>query len=92
MSDSNYVFNPIDWATTQVQGLSEQAIEELDERYINVGENVLDQNINNLNLINLNIGSGGKIYFNNDNTTQTTAYNPSYVLNQILLLKQTDNT
>lgn len=40
MSDDNYVFNPIDWVTTEIQGLSTQAIEELDERYINVGENV----------------------------------------------------
>lgn len=40
----------------------------------------------------MNISSGGHIYFNNDNSTQITAYNPSSVLDQILSLKTANNT
>jgi hypothetical protein len=90
MSDG-YVFNYIEWKKENVGILSDEMVNVLDERYINVGENVIDQNINNLNLVNLNISSGGSIYFNHDNTVQTTAYDQNFIINQVNNLKSTDN-
>jgi|GEM_PF-6750896 len=86
------VFNPIDWKKSEVQSLSTDTLEQLDARYVNTGENILDANINNLNLVNLNIASSGTIYFIGDNTTQTTAYDPNYVSNRINNFLTTDNT
>lgn len=86
------IFNPKLWTKEEIQGVRDDTLVELDNRYINVGENVLDQNINNLNLINLNIASSGRIYFNGDNTIQTTAYNPNLITNKINELKNQTNT
>jgi microcystin-dependent protein len=86
------IFNPILWKKSEIADIKNETLEQLDDRYINVGENVLDQNINNLNLVNLNISSSGRIYFNGDNTTQTTAYDPNFITNQINLFKSSTNT
>lgn len=75
------IFNPSNW-NKEVKNIDDETMNELDQRYINHGESVFDQNIQNLNVINLNIGNTGKLYFN-DNTSQTTAYIPSFVTNQI---------
>jgi hypothetical protein len=88
MSDG-YVFNYIEWKKESAGILNDEIVNVLDERYINVGENVTDQNINNLNLVNLNISSGGSIYFNHDNTVQTTAYDQNFIINQGNNLKST---
>jgi hypothetical protein len=71
--------------------LSDNTLEQLDQRYVNVGENVIDQNINTLNLVNLNMASNGTIYFNRDNTTQTTAFDPNFVTNQVNNFTSSDN-
>lgn len=83
MSDNTYIFNANSWVKNSVTSLSDDVIKELDARYINVGENVIDQNITNLNLVDLNISSNGYIYFGKDSTTQTTAYDPNVVTNKI---------
>lgn len=85
------VFNPAQWVKNNVTTLSDETIEQLDERYVNVGENILDQSINNLYLVNLNIATSGSIYFSHDNTLQTTAYDPNFVTNQINLFTTLDN-
>lgn len=78
------VFNPAKWKKEDdIEGISDDTITLLDNRYINLGENVYEQNINNLSVVNHNIASNGKIYFATDNTTQTTAFIPSFVTNQI---------
>lgn len=92
MSDG-YVFNPNQWyASTLVDGISNQTLSELDARYINVGENILSETISTLNLVHLNLASSGNIYFNNDNTTQTTAYDPNFVTNKINGFLTSNNT
>lgn len=92
MSSDNFVFNPKRWIKETTEGLPDETILTLDERYINVGENVLDQSINNLYLQHLNMETNGYIYFNGDNTTQTTAYDPNFVINQINLFLTKNNT
>lgn len=77
------IFNPKKWAVQEINEIGEEGLQKLDNRYINTGENVLDQNITNLNLVHLNIASSGTIYFNSDNTTQTTAYDPNLVTSRI---------
>jgi microcystin-dependent protein len=86
------IFNPKLWVKEEIQGIRDDTLVELDNRYINTGENVLDQSINNLNLVNLNISTTGRIYFNGDNTIQTTAYNPISITNAINDLKNQTNT
>ncbi len=71
MEDSNnsgYVFNAFQWNKIISTNLTEEQILTLDDRYINVGENVPSQNVDNLNLINLHVASSGKILFYKDNT------------------------
>lgn len=89
---SEFVFNPKRWIKDSVGELADETLLELDDRYINVGENVLDQNITNLNLEHLNMATNGYIYFNGDNTTQTTAYDPNFVTNQVNLFLTKNNT
>jgi microcystin-dependent protein len=85
------IFNPITWATSEIGDLTQNTINELDERYINTGENVYQQDINNLNLVHLYMSSSGSIYFNGDNTTQTTAYDPGFITNQINQIMNDNN-
>jgi microcystin-dependent protein len=85
------VFNPITWVQSEIGDLSEEVVSQLDARYINTGENVYEQNINNLNLVHVYLASGGTIYFNSDNTTQTTAYDPGFITNQINQLMNNNN-
>ena len=75
--NSGYVFNPVSWKKMNLTNLTTEQVTALDNRYINLGENVPYQSVDNMNLINLNIATTGKIYFSNDNTEQTTAYDPN---------------
>jgi microcystin-dependent protein len=92
MTDSGYVFNPYLFAQDKVNGLTTETIEQLDDRYINVGEDVFSENIDTLNVGSLNISSAGKIYFGLDNTEQTTAYDPTVTNAQIQNFAHTNNT
>lgn len=86
------IFNPYHWKKAEIKDITDETLLKLDDRYINTGENVLDQNIENLNAINVNIATQGKLYFNGDNTTQTTAFQPSFVTNQINQFLSNNNT
>jgi microcystin-dependent protein len=88
----SYVFNPYVFGADKVTELTTETINQLDDRYINVGEDVFNETIDNLNVQNLNMSSTGKIYFANDNTEQTTAYDPTVTNAQILNFANTDNT
>lgn len=83
MTDTGYVFNPYLFAKDQVNGLTTETIEQLDDRYINVGEDVFEETIENLDVKNLNVASTGKIYFTKDNREQLTAYDPTTTNAQI---------
>ena len=91
MSDSGYVFNPYKNGQLAVQDLSATTLTELDQRYINVGESVFSETIDNLDVQNLNLSTTGKIYFANDMTEQTTAYDPTVTTAQINNFKTTNN-
>lgn len=88
------VFNPKKWNQDQLEegALTTEVLHVLDERYINLGESVIEQNINNLNVQNLRILSSGMLYFAHDNSTQTTAFNPNFVTNQINQFVSNNNT
>lgn len=86
------IFNPSQWKKTDIKDVSDTTLQQLDVRYINTGENVFEQTIDNLSVLNLNVASQGKLYFNGDNTTQTTAYQPNFVTNQINLFTSNNNT
>jgi len=88
----DFIFNESMWKKTNAPSITDEIIEKLDDRYINVGENIIDQTINNLNLNHLNLSSGGYIYFNQDNTTQMTAYDPGFITNQINSFTSSNNT
>jgi hypothetical protein len=62
MSDG-YVFNPNNWVSDTVTGLDPVTVDQLDDRYVNIGENVFSSEIENLQARNINIGSGGRMYF-----------------------------
>jgi hypothetical protein len=79
MDDSGYIFNPYHWKKSNVANLQEEQISQLDERYINVGENIFNEDIENLNVTTVNISRTGKIIFFKDNTEQTTAFNPNII-------------
>jgi microcystin-dependent protein len=88
----SYVFNPYVFGQDKVTDLTTETLNQLDDRYINVGEDVFNETIDNLNVQNLNISSIGKLYFANDNTEQTTAYDPAITNAQILNFANTNNT
>lgn len=92
MDDSGYIFNPYQWKKDNLINLTDDQISKLDERYINEGENIPSQNVDNLNIINLHLASSGKIYFATDSTEQTTAFNPSVVTQQINNFLSSNNT
>lgn len=85
------IFNPTKWVAQEIEGIGQESLQKLDNRYINTGENVLDQNISNLNLVHLNMASAGTIYFNTDNTTQTTAYDPNLITSRVNTLLTANN-
>ncbi len=91
-NDSITVFNPFNSIKANAQELSDNTIAALDNRYINVGEDVYNATIDNLNVQNLNISTTGKLYFANDYTEQLTAYDPAITNAQINTFKTTDNT
>ena len=92
MDNSGNVFNPNQWKKeTLSAGLTDAEIAILDERYINVGESVFNENIDNLNVKTLNVSSIGKIYFYKDNSEQSTAFSPNIVTQQINNLLLSDN-
>ncbi len=78
-----YVFNLNNWVSDTVTGLDPITVDQLDERYVNIGENVFSSEIENLQARNINIGSSGRIYFADTTSIQTTAYIPADVDNKI---------
>ena len=88
------VFNPVKWREDALEEgqISSEVLTLLDNRYINLGESVIDQNINNLYVTNLRITNAGMLHFAHDNTTQTTAFNPNFVTNQINQFTSNNNT
>lgn len=83
MEDSGYIFNPYQWKKNNAVNLTEEQITSLDDRYINVGEDLSNQTVDNMQLTNLNITTTGKIYFAGTNTEQTTAYDPNLIIEEI---------
>ena len=81
MDDSGYIFNPYHWKKSNVANLQEEQISQLDERYINVGENIFNEDIENLNVTTVNISRTGKIIFFKDNTEQTTVVTRTIPIN-----------
>ena len=46
------IFNPSNWnKEDEVKNIDDETMNQLDERYINIGENIYDQNIQNLNVL-----------------------------------------
>ncbi len=91
MSDG-YVFNPNNWVSDTVTGLDPVTVDQLDDRYVNIGENVFSSEIENLQARNINIGSGGRMYFADTSSIQTTAYIPADVDNKINSFLTKNNT
>ena len=86
-----YVFNPNNWTSDTVIGLAPSTVDVLDERYVNIGENVFSSEIENLQAKNINVGSSGRIYFADTSSLQTTAYIPTDVDNKINAFLTKDN-
>lgn len=89
---AGYVFNPNNWVNDTVTGLDPKTVDQLDERYVNIGENVFSSEIENLQVKNINVGSSGRIYFADTSSIQTTAYVPADVDNKINAFLSRNNT